>query len=246
MGGSTKDGPGGAALCDHHEVSGTAFPRPRVGRPRAAGPSSSELSAREQLLAAAAALFTRNGYAATTTRAVAELAGLRQASMYHYFAHKEDLLATLLEGTVAPSLAFGRRLLADPGLDPAAALWLLARYDAELLFGGLYNLGALYQLPEVRGERFTDFRRTRAELRGVYGELLGRLAPAPDPASDLELRTDLLLGLVEGGVAAAREDPARTGAEVAAELADAALRLAGCGAGRIALARTADLAGASR
>jgi AcrR family transcriptional regulator len=213
-----------------------------VGRPRAAGPSSSELPAREQVLAAAAALFTRNGYAATTTRAVAELAGLRQASMYHYFAGKEDLLATLLEGTVEPSLAFGRTLLADPGLDPAAALWQLARYDAELLFGGLYNLGALYQLPEVRGDRFLDFRRTRAELRAVYGELLARLDPAPDR----ELRTDLLLGLVEGGVAAARENPARTAAEVAPAVADAALRLAGCTAGRIALARATDLAGVSR
>ncbi|BFV55873.1 TetR/AcrR family transcriptional regulator [Kitasatospora sp. CMC57] len=213
-----------------------------MGRPRAAGPSSSELSAREQLLAAAAALFTRNGYAATTTRAVAELAGLRQASMYHYFARKEDLLATLLEGTVEPSLALGRTLLADAGLDPAAALWRLARYDSELLFGGLYNLGALYQLPEVRGDRFAEFRRSRAELREVYGELLARLGPE----TDVELRTDLLLGLVEGGVAVAREDPARTVSEVAPALADAALRLAGCGAGRIALARTTDLTGASR
>ncbi|KQV22914.1 MULTISPECIES: TetR/AcrR family transcriptional regulator [unclassified Kitasatospora] len=227
-------------------MSGTAFPRPRVGRPRAAGPSNSELSGREQVLAAAAALFTRNGYAATTTRAVAELAGLRQASMYHYFARKEDLLATLLESTVEPSLAFGRTLLADPGLDPAAALWRLARYDSELLFGGLYNLGALYQLPEVRGDRFLDFRRTRAELRAVYGELLARLGQAADLPSDRELRTDLLLGLVEGGVATARENPARTAAEVAPAIADAALRLAGCTAGRIALARTADRTGVSR
>ncbi|MFJ9517134.1 TetR/AcrR family transcriptional regulator [Kitasatospora sp. NPDC101801] len=226
-------------------MSGTAFPRPRVGRPRAAGPSNSELSGREQVLAAAAALFTRNGYAATTTRAVAELAGLRQASMYHYFAHKEDLLATLLEGTVEPSLAFARTLLAA-GPDPAAALWALVRYDSELLFGGLYNLVALYRLPEVRGDRFLDFRRARTELRAVYGELLTRLERPSARAADLELRTDLLLGLVEGGVAAAREHPDRTAAEVAPAVADAALRLAGCTAGRIALARTADLTGAPR
>lgn len=218
-----------------------------MGRPRAAGPSNSELSGREQVLAAAAALFTRNGYAATTTRAVAELAGLRQASMYHYFAHKEDLLATLLEGTVEPSLAFGRNLLAaEPGPDPAAALWALVRYDSELLFGGLYNLVALYRLPEVRGDRFLDFRRARTELRAVYGVLLTRLEQPSAPVAELELRTDLLLGLVEGGVAAAREHPDRTAAEVAPAVADAALRLAGCTAGRIALARTADLTGAPR
>lgn len=205
-----------------------------MGRPRAAGPSSSELPPRDQVLAAAAELFTRNGYAATTTRAVAELAGLRQASMYHYFARKEDLLASLLESTVQPSLTLGRTLLARPGLDPAAALWALARFDAALLFGGLYNLVALYQLPEVRGDRFADFRRSRSELRALYGELLAQLDPAPGQ----EIRTDLLLGLVEGGVATARENPAHTAAEVAPAIADAALRLAGCPADRIAAART--------
>ena len=37
---------------------------PRVGRPRAKGPSDSELTPRAEVLAAAAELFTVNGYAA--------------------------------------------------------------------------------------------------------------------------------------------------------------------------------------
>ncbi|MFD1272046.1 helix-turn-helix domain-containing protein [Streptomyces kaempferi] len=53
-------------------------------------------------------MFTTRGYAATTTRAVAERAGMRQASMYHYVSGKEELLAELLESTVTPSLAFAR------------------------------------------------------------------------------------------------------------------------------------------
>ncbi|WP_051776643.1 TetR/AcrR family transcriptional regulator [Kitasatospora phosalacinea] len=208
-------------------------PRPpaRVGRPRALGPSESELSPRDEVLAAAAELFTENGYAATTTRAVAEKAGLRQASMYHYFARKEDILATLLESTVEPSLRLATALLARPGADPAARLWALAAADAALLHRGLYNLGALYQLPEVRGERFAGFRGARAELRAAYGELLELIAPG-EPGR--ELRCDLLLGLVEGGVAVVR-DRGRGGgedgygtAEVGAAVADAVLRLAGC------------------
>uniref|UniRef100_UPI0009967D3F TetR/AcrR family transcriptional regulator n=1 Tax=Streptomyces sp. NRRL B-24484 TaxID=1463833 RepID=UPI0009967D3F len=205
----------------------------RVGRPRAQGPSASGLAPREQVLAAAAELFTRNGYAATTTRAVAERAGMRQASMYHYFAGKEDILATLLESTVEPSLAFATALLADPDADPAPRLWALAARDSGLLFGGLYNLGALYQLPEVRGERFAGFRGAREALKAAYGRLLALL----DPGADAALRTDLLFGLVEGGVAVARERGGRAAEPVARAVADAVLRFAGCGPERAEAAR---------
>ncbi|WP_371482827.1 TetR/AcrR family transcriptional regulator [Kitasatospora sp. NBC_00315] len=208
----------------------------RVGRPRAQGPSDSELTPRAEVLAAAAELFTVNGYAATTTRAVAERAGLRQASLYHYFAGKEDILASLLESTVQPSLSFAGGLLARTAPEAAAGagLWALAAFDAELLFGGLYNLGALYQLPEVRGERFAQFRGSRAGLKAAYGALLAAL----DPSEDLALRTDLLLGLVEGGVAVARETGGRDARTVGEAVADSALRLAGRTARQIAAART--------
>jgi AcrR family transcriptional regulator len=235
-------------MCEDRRVSASSRPaaRParttgtagttgtgRVGRPRAQGPSASGLAPRDQVLAAAADLFTRNGYAATTTRAVAERAGMRQASMYHYFTGKEDILATLLESTVEPSLAFATALLADPDADPAPRLWALAARDAELLHGGLYNLGALYQLPEVRGERFADFRGAREALKAAYGRLLALLAPGADAA----LRTDLLFGLVEGGVAVAREHGGRSAATVARAVADAAVRFAGCAPERAEAAR---------
>ncbi len=213
---------------------------PRVGRPRAKGPSDSELTPRAEVLAAAAELFTVSGYAATTTRAVAERAGLRQASLYHYFAGKEDILATLLESTVQPSLSFAGALLARPVPEVAAGagLWALAAFDAELLFGGLYNLGALYQLPEVRGERFAGFRRSRGELKAAYGTLLAAVDPAHAPSHEPALRTDLLLGLVEGGVAVARETGGRSPRAVGEAVADAALRLAGRTTAQIDAART--------
>lgn len=124
--------------------------RPRVGRPRAdrLRPLSGR-PPREELLCAAAELFTVQGYAATTTRAVAERAGMRQATMYHYFGGKEDLLAELLESTVGPSLAQARRLLADTGRSAARRLWELCLFDVLRLCGAPYNLGALYLLPEV-------------------------------------------------------------------------------------------------
>jgi len=199
-----------------------------VGRPRALPRPGTGLPARDELLAAAADLFSTLGYAATTTRAVTERAGLRQASMYHYFEGKEDLLAALLESTVAPSYALARELLADEGRPAAERLWELCRSDVELLCGGPHNLGALYLLPEVRSERFAGFHRIRDGLKDSYARLLaGTEAGAALDGDELALRTDLVFGLVEGVILVHRSAPGRPVAAFAAATADAALRIAG-------------------
>jgi AcrR family transcriptional regulator len=200
----------------------------RVGRPRATQRPDSGMSARDELLLAAAELFTTSGYAATTTRAVAERAGMRQATMYHYFSGKEDLLAELLESTVAPSLTLALRLLEDDARPAEERLWELCRADVELLCGGPHNLGALYLLPEVRGERFTSFHRVRTDLKAAYGELLGATAAggALDKGERV-LRTDLVFGLIEGVILVHRSDPERAVGAFAGATADAALRIVG-------------------
>ncbi|MDX6364495.1 TetR/AcrR family transcriptional regulator [Streptomyces sp. NPDC058274] len=200
----------------------------RVGRPRAAQRPDSGLSPRDELLVAAAELFTTRGYAATTTRAVAERAGMRQASMYHYVSGKEELLAELLESTVTPSLALARQLLADDATPAADRLWELCRTDVELLCGGSHNLGGLYLLPEVRAERFAGFHAVRAELKDTYRQLLAATEAGGALAkSELELRTDLVFGLIEGVILVHRSDPERPVSAFAEATADAALRIAG-------------------
>jgi AcrR family transcriptional regulator len=51
-----------------------------------------ENSTVERLLDAAVALFSRKGYAATSTREVASLLGMQKASLYYHIESKEDLL----------------------------------------------------------------------------------------------------------------------------------------------------------
>ena len=199
-----------------------------MGRPRAEQRPDSGLSPRAELLAAAAELFTTRGYAATTTRAVAERAGMRQASMYHYVSGKEELLAELLESTVTPSLAFARQLLAEDDSPAEDRLWELCRTDVELLCGGSHNLGGLYLLPEVRSERFAGFHAVRAELKDAYRQLLaatdgGRRArqERAGPADRSALRAH------RGGDPRAPLRPERPVSAFAEATADAALRIAG-------------------
>ncbi|GAC53880.1 TetR/AcrR family transcriptional regulator [Gordonia amicalis] len=149
------------------------------GRPRLVPSRRRGETARDEILDAAAELFTRHGYTGTSTRMIAEAVGIRQASMYHYFGTKDDILANLLETTVLASVEQARALLdtEGPALD---RLLTLARFDVEQLARARWNLGALYLLPEVGEPRFVEFRSARQELAAAYAALTS--AALGDPA----------------------------------------------------------------
>jgi AcrR family transcriptional regulator len=147
---------------------------PRVGRPRHAPGADTDLNPREQILDAAAALFVENGFSATSTRAIAERVGIRQASLYYHFAGKDDMLAELLTTSVQPSLEIAHSLEEFTGGGSAGdvdALYALVVSDVETLVRSPHNIGMLYLLPEVQGERYAAFRAERAELARSYGRL---------------------------------------------------------------------------
>jgi len=186
-----------------------------AGRPRATGEPAGD--SRQDLLDAAAALFIDHGYTATSTRAIADRAGLRQASLYHYFGGKEDVLVELLEGTVRPSLRAAHILVAMDA-SPLAKLWALCRFDLSLLCGGPHNLGVLYLRPEIQTSRFEAFHSERAELRSRYHDLV--LAAGGD-----EMAADLVFGLVEGVVLTRQSKAVPEGYPAAG--ADAGVRITG-------------------
>ncbi|MYR08634.1 TetR family transcriptional regulator [Gordonia sp. SID5947] len=140
------------------------------GRPRLVKPRRHGDTARDEILDAAAELFTRHGYTGTSTRMIADAVGVRQASLYHYFKTKDDILAALLATTVDPSVEQARQLLASEG-EPGQRLLELARYDLTQLAEARWNLGALYLLPEVADDRFAEFRAARQELAAAYEAL---------------------------------------------------------------------------
>jgi TetR/AcrR family transcriptional regulator len=84
-----------------------------VARPRSAGYDGQ----REQILAAAAALFARQGYTATTMNEVAAACGTSKATLYHYVRDKHDLLAQTARAHVQRLEA----LVADVETDAVAA-----------------------------------------------------------------------------------------------------------------------------
>jgi len=205
-----------------------------VGRPRSGGRQRPGGTPREEILDAAAELFTSRGYAATSTRMIADAVGIRQASLYYHFTSKEELLAELLAGTVRPSLGFAASLDHEPSvgqpLPAEAKLFALAAYDTGVLCGGRWNLGALYLLPEVRGDRFEHFRKERAELRTAYATLISGLTEPGAATDDL---TDLVFGLVESVITIRSEREIVDVDAMALRVASGCLRLVGVPAARI-------------
>lgn len=144
------------------------------GRPRLR-PGRTEVEPRQEILDAAAALFAERGYAATSTRQIAERVGVKQASLYYHFADKERILLELLTATVAPTLDRAAEHLERE--DAATALYELAAADVETLLAEPHNIGTMYLSPEIGGETFAPFRAMRDELTLIYGTLAQRINP---------------------------------------------------------------------
>ncbi len=171
-------------------------PAQGAGRPRLSDRKRPGETAREEILDAAAELFTNRGYASTSTRRIAEAVGVRQATLYHYFRTKDDILEALLSTTVAPMLE-AATTIAGHTASAAARLHATALLDGTQLWQSRWNIGALYLLPELRTERFEQFVQAREALRATYRQLaalvLDDLASRgvrelPDASEDIPLR----------------------------------------------------------
>ncbi|TCK00074.1 TetR/AcrR family transcriptional regulator [Nocardia alba] len=192
------------------------------GRPRLEQRRRQGTTPRAEILDAAAELFTTKGYANTSTRAVADAVGIRQASLYHHFAAKDDILDALLAETVAGPVELAQRMMGEPE-DAATQLYALALFDVRQLRTARWNLGALYLLPELRTERFVAFRRRRDELRAHYERLTVESAAAAGAGEDARI---LPFRLVET-VIAIRYDEGAAGVDTERVIPDAVLRIVG-------------------
>ncbi|BBX33769.1 TetR family transcriptional regulator [Mycolicibacterium mageritense DSM 44476 = CIP 104973] len=196
----------------------------RAGRPRLITQRRPGSTARDEILDAAGELFTTLGYTRTSTRTIAEAVGIRQASLYHYFRTKDDILCALLSQTVQPTLSFIPSLCrADPALTDAEHLHALALFDGRQLLSGRWNLGALYLQPEVREARLSTFWADRERLRLHYLALSKTIVAASgvhDAAADLPFR------LVESLVNMWSTPEGRR-SELPGHVADACLRVLG-------------------
>jgi len=204
------------------------------GRPRASGDSKSRQETEVEILRAAAKLFGTVGYSATSTRLIADTAGLRQASIYHYFKAKQDMLLALLLQTVTPSLEAATKLL-ESSHSPASRLWSLCEFDSNLLASDPDNLGALYLLPESNDAGLDEFRLMRKDLQAAYLKLVAMVMHVDEKASAAQ--AVMVMALVESVILSRRDQQVIPVSNLPAAIADSALRMLGMNETAISEAR---------
>jgi AcrR family transcriptional regulator len=165
----------------------------RPARPCHRPPEHAEGDPREEILEVAARLFTKQGYAATSTREIAEAVGIRQASAYYHFpSGKGEILSELLGRTVRPTLEQIDRIetvAAEHGA--ASALYALVMIDTGTLAEAPHNAGRLPSLPDVCSrEESVPYQAIHADLVDAYARLGARVA-------GLDVNGILLAHLVE-------------------------------------------------
>lgn len=196
-----------------------------AGRPRLSTRKRPGETARDEIRDAAAELFTTRGYTNTSTRMIADAVGMRQASLYHHFANKDDLLDSLLSGTVDEPLAVGRAVR-DSDAAAVQKMYALVWFDADQLCRSRWNLGALYLLPELREERFATFRAHRYALMDLYADIAA--SAMLDLGSDSHPGTEHLpFRLVESVVNTRADGHLDDDNPYATVVAEAAIRLLG-------------------
>lgn len=160
-------------------------------RPAPGAPAPS--ATREQILAAAAHLFSVRGFANTTLRQIAHEAGIQAGSIYYHFQGKDEIAACVLdEGIATVSDAVHQRLDALPaGADMRARLG--AAVEGHLW--GLLQRGE-FTGAHVRIYRYVSeaARRRHLEVRSAYTRLWDELLQQTAEAG--LLRSDVSVALV--------------------------------------------------
>lgn len=152
---------------------------------------------RAALIESAMALFAQNGYAHTSTRSLAQAAGISTGLMYHYFSSKEQLLRAVFDNCMAIlGEGFTEALAQDTPQERLASLlreiFTILKTDGD--FWSLFYM--LRSQPAIMRELGDDFRYRTHHLRDCIEEDL-RLLGRADPTLDALLVYSLIEGTIQ-------------------------------------------------
>ena len=130
---------------------------------------------RSQILAVAVSLFSQRGFRGTTTKEIAQAAGVSEAMVFRHFATKEELYAAILDHKACSHENFDPAVMAaeaikrkdDRAVFESLALGALNHHEKDPEFQRLLLHSALekHQLSEMF---FNEFVRRVYEFLGAY------------------------------------------------------------------------------
>ena len=185
---------------------------------------------KDQIVEAAARLFSERGYHGTSVRDIARALNLKGGSLYSHIEGKEELLWLILE-SAAREFLDALRPIVESDLPPAEKLRAAIRAHVRVVTGDLAAATVYFHewkaLQGERRERFLAYRREYERLlRHIVEE--GMAAGALDPGADPKFATLLILSAVNWLYQWYRPDGPLTPEEIAERFAR--LILGGIGA----------------
>lgn len=124
-----------------------------MARPRNADTTG---DTRERILRESARLFSELGYQGASTRAITEAVGIKQPSLFHYFAGKEAIGHELIAARLAPTTLLTGQFEHSED-DPALDLYRLFRNEMIVEFNETIDTRWLFRLPPAVAELFPEW-----------------------------------------------------------------------------------------
>jgi AcrR family transcriptional regulator len=182
-----------------------ALPRRARGRPRKTVDERDDGNRRQALLAAAAKLFRRKGFDATSTRDIAAAVGMHSGSPFYHFKSKAALLWAVMEEGMRAAIARQDQAVQQtlPTLtDARAQLAVLVRQHFDVLLGPgsdfipvmLYESRSLTALQRAR------MAQLQAEYEAPWVPLLTALHDQGLLKADVKLSRLLIFGALNWSV----------------------------------------------
>jgi AcrR family transcriptional regulator len=148
-------------------------------------PKSSRISGgerREQIIDAAIQLFSAGGFAGTTTRRLAEAAGISEASLYLHFDTKEALYEAIIRRKASEAVNLTDRLRAMAEQHPREVFQMIAEHVIEthtrdqaflrlLLYSGLEQHALFHMFFESHMREVSEMLRAYVERKQGEGVL---------------------------------------------------------------------------
>jgi AcrR family transcriptional regulator len=169
------------ASVERHKAR-TPIHRPEASAPEIAGRTRRRA---EEIINAAADLFAERGYHGATTQDIADVLGIRQASLYYYFSSKEAALEIVCLRGVEGFVETGRAISEGPGTAAERLAGLMRSHIAPLLDRGNFVKVFLTQRQFLPNESRRRVGRWSRSLEQIIEKVIR------EGVADGEFRRDL-------------------------------------------------------
>ena len=180
---------------------------------------------REDILEAAAKIFSQKGFEATSMQDIAEAVKLQKGSLYHHFSSKQAILSAVLERAIDTLTDCIQPVIAMPlPLDEKMRRCIGVYLQTLMKYRSLMAVLLLEHRYLEAGQQFQHIVRRDSFERQWRGLVEDGMAAGIFVAGDPGLVTRSLLGILNWTITWYREDGPSSIEEIAAQIADLFLK----------------------